>query len=138
MPKQSVLNPVINGNKRCTKCLVYKTVDEFPIQSISSTGIRADCKECAVKAERKRVYGITSEEYAELLVKQDGVCAVCFRPETNTFRGRIKQLSVDHNHLTGNIRGLLCSKCNTALGLLQENKLIIQSLIRYLNLAKVD
>lgn len=53
-------------------------------------------------------YGITIEQYNELLHKQKGCCALCDRPQTE-FKTR---LAVDHNHATGEIRGLLCAYCN--------------------------
>jgi hypothetical protein len=56
-------------------------------------------------------YGITPEEYDELLVSQNGVCAICGE-ECSTGR----RLSVDHDHETGRVRGLLCSKCNYGIG----------------------
>lgn len=75
------------------------------------------------RAERKRraraahgyrltkTYGITLEEYEEILAYQGGVCEVCRRAT-----GRTRRLSVDHDHKTGRIRGLLCGPCNKMLG----------------------
>lgn len=60
----------------------------------------------------KRGYGISYKEYAKILVGQGGVCAICKGNQTD----RYKNLSVDHCHETGAVRGLLCSKCNLALG----------------------
>ena len=56
----------------------------------------------------KRVYGITLDQYNEILEKQNGVCAVCQNPE----RAKNKSLAVDHDHKTGEIFGLLCFFCN--------------------------
>jgi hypothetical protein len=62
-------------------------------------------------------YGITVEKYDELLIKQNSVCAICGNPETAKSRtGNIRLLSVDHDHTTGAVRGLLCVSCNTAVG----------------------
>lgn len=55
-----------------------------------------------------RKYGITTEQYEELLKKQEHSCAICLRP-MSSFK---KRLCVDHNHKTGEIRGLLCNFCN--------------------------
>ena len=115
--------------KVCSKCGKRKQLDAFPFQGSKR---RADCKECAVKAERKRLYGISHKQYLELTAAQHGVCAVCFQPESATFHGKLKQLSVDHDHKTGKIRGLLCSKCNTALGLVDESCERLLSLIAYM------
>lgn len=114
--------------KVCTKCGVNKPLEDFPWQKGNR---RADCKSCALNAERKRNYNISHEDYVDLLTKQHGVCACCFKPESTKFRGKFRQLCVDHNHKTGKIRGLLCSKCNIALGLLFEDTTVIQSLLRY-------
>ena len=64
----------------------------------------------------KQTYGLTLEQYDEMLEQQDSVCAIC--GETNLDG---KRLYVDHNHETGKVRGLLCLKCNNRLGVL-ENK----------------
>jgi hypothetical protein len=66
-----------------------------------------------------RFYKVTPEEYDVWLQKQNGRCAIC---ETDTPRGRWACLAVDHCHMTGNIRGLLCSPCNTAIGALGDNE----------------
>lgn len=63
-------------------------------------------------------YGITVEEYETMLVEQDGRCAICGSAES---RGRGGRLSVDHNHETGEVRGLLCQPCNLALGTLEQH-----------------
>ena len=70
-------------------------------------------------------YGITLDEYEEMLAGQNGVCASCGTPPSG------RKLSVDHDHETGVIRGLLCQPCNTALGLLKESPDRIASLLAY-------
>jgi hypothetical protein len=85
-----------------------------------------------------RRHGLSLEEYQDLLIRQHGVCAVCFKAET-TVHGvskRIQPLSIDHNHLTGKVEGLLCSKCNTAKGLLDDSCERAQALINYLERSK--
>lgn len=59
----------------------------------------------------QRLYGISSEEYEELLIVQNGVCAICDKPELSGNR-----LAIDHCHRTGFVRGLLCVGCNRKLG----------------------
>lgn len=73
----------------------------------------------AVRALHLRsLYGITPEIYADMLASQGGVCAACGRsPEQE----RHKVLHVDHCHKSEKIRGLLCSRCNTALGLTEDD-----------------
>ena len=80
----------------------------------------------------KKTYGLSLEEYNQKLVTQNGVCAICKQPELSIRRGSYKSLDVDHNHETGEIRGLLCSACNAALGLLKEDAQRIESLLAYL------
>lgn len=75
-------------------------------------------------------YGLTSIQYAEMLGAQHGVCAVCNKPEASKSR---RHLTVDHDHKTGKVRGLLCSKCNTALGLLGDNTMLVDALGRYVH-----
>ncbi len=81
---------------------------------------------------RKSKYGITEEEFQKLLTLQGGVCACCGRPEISIQYNKLRSLSVDHDHRTGRVRGLLCSKCNTALGLLDENIDKCYMLINYI------
>lgn len=75
----------------------------------------------------KARYNLSLADYQELLLQQGGVCAICHRvPNTN------KNLVVDHDHITNQIRGLLCNSCNLALGLLKDNKETIKSALNYL------
>lgn len=75
-----------------------------------------------------RNYGITIEEYEETLILQGRCCKICKQHES----GFKKSLAVDHDHKTGKVRGLLCSNCNTALGLLKENLDLFENAVRYL------
>ena len=94
---------------------------------------RAKNREVLRDKERERRFGITRQEYAEMFHAQNGVCAICSQPETATRHGRIKALAVDHDHINGNVRGLLCADCNTGIGKLKENRDIMVSAIRYLD-----
>jgi DNA-directed RNA polymerase subunit M/transcription elongation factor TFIIS len=66
-------------------------------------------------------YGIDHHWYLEQFEKQNGLCAICGEPETafDTKQGRRRRLAVDHNHLTREIRGLLCGRCNKILFILE-------------------
>lgn len=66
-------------------------------------------------------FGITLAEYGELLLKQNGACAICKRAETDTRNGKVKALAVDHDHETGVVRALLCVACNTGLGKFRDD-----------------
>lgn len=71
--------------------------------------------------EAKRLYGIDPFTYETKLRYQQGLCAICLKPERAMRNGKPQRLSVDHDHQTGKARGLLCSACNRALGLLLED-----------------
>lgn len=78
------------------------------------------------KAMLKRKYGITLDEYNDMLEKQNGVCAICGQAKNET-------LAVDHDHKTGKIRGLLCGHCNHVVGFAKDNIDILDKTILYLN-----
>ncbi|GAC1471517.1 MAG: hypothetical protein PVSMB7_23360 [Chloroflexota bacterium] len=73
-------------------------------------------------------YKITPERYEQLFRRQGRVCAVCRQPPTMR-----RALAVDHEHTTGRVRELLCTKCNVALGLLGDNRYTIYSLLNYID-----
>ena len=77
-------------------------------------------------------YGITIADYTDMLLAQNGVCAICGLPETTMFRGKLRHLGVDHNHTTGKVRGLLCSNCNIGLGVFKEKEQSLRNAISYL------
>lgn len=79
-----------------------------------------------------RRYGITLDTYHQLYRIQNGVCAICQRPERRDARGVLEPLCVDHSHLTGRVRGLLCHHCNTAIGKLKDNVDLMRRAIAYL------
>lgn len=82
----------------------------------------------------KRNYGLSKEEFCFLEQEQNGKCAICDKEETYIdFRtNKIKNLAIDHCHDTGQVRGLLCKKCNTAIGLLGDSSLIVKKALQYL------
>lgn len=161
-PKPRVYRPlraplVGTAEKRCTKCKEIKTVDEFSVSRVATatTNVvyRSWCKPCAsttaldwfnANRERadenrrrwniKKLYGITVEEYDELLKKQGKVCAICGddEPLVHGRTGKQFRLAVDHCHTTGRVRGLLCQKCNRAIGLLRDNIDLLRKAADYL------
>jgi hypothetical protein len=72
-------------------------------------------------------YCLTSSEYKKMFKDQNGLCKICFKECISN-----QSLSVDHCHTTGKIRGLLCKKCNTALGMLEDNIVYFKNAIEYL------
>lgn len=77
----------------------------------------------------KRIYGITIEEFENMLKLQNNTCKIC--PTKHLDNN--KSLHVDHDHETGEIRGLLCDKCNRGLGYFKDNADFLESAIKYLN-----
>ena len=80
---------------------------------------------------RASVYGITKEQYWEMVDEQEGKCFICKLPERRVFKGRTTNLVVDHNHETGENRRLLCHACNAALGFLEEDTDRMKRMIEY-------
>jgi hypothetical protein len=80
----------------------------------------------------RKKYGIDIVEYQRMLVDQKGVCAICEKPETRVENGVIRMLSVDHNHTTGAVRGLLCSGCNLAIGYACDDPEVLTKAATYL------
>jgi len=85
---------------------------------------------------RKVFYGVDQIEYEQMLEEQGRVCAACRQPETYVRNGKTLRLSVDHCHETGLVRGLLCGRCNRALGLVKDNKMALAGLVVYLSKAE--
>lgn len=81
----------------------------------------------------KKLYGITEEDYLRMLAEQKGVCKICLQQETAKVRDKVKRLSVDHCHKTGEVRGLLCHKCNTTLGKYEDKIETFERFIEYLS-----
>jgi hypothetical protein len=80
----------------------------------------------------RKLYGISELQYRDMLEKQNHRCAICKNPETSVIRGQTLSLAVDHCHDTRVVRGLLCSNCNTAIGLLKHDPRLLTSAIDYL------
>jgi hypothetical protein len=74
----------------------------------------------AQDARRRRDYGLSRAEFEAMLRRQDGRCAICRKPERRKLYGKVSDLSVDHDHLMGQVRGLLCFDCNTSIGKLGD------------------
>jgi hypothetical protein len=74
--------------------------------------------------KRLKVYGLTHEAYIAMLERQGNACALCGKPETAKDRnGRIRALAIDHDHTTGEVRGLLCFRCNTSLSIVENGSI---------------
>lgn len=150
--------------KVCSKCKRRKHRSKFPKRANATDGLLGRCfvcynKEKAAWRERhpdtyKRItkkyrdadpdrirdnnlrnkYGIGLDDYNILLAKQNGVCAICRRPERmkNGKSGKVSPLAVDHCHTTGTVRGLLCFSCNVALGKFNDDHTLVKQALNYL------
>ncbi len=92
-----------------------------------------DCKKAFMQKNfRKYNYGITDEQYQEKLEAQNHACAICgSKHQAKTKNGK-ETLHIDHDHTTGNVRGLLCRECNLALGHMKDSTANLLRAIRYL------
>lgn len=81
-----------------------------------------------------RTYGITLEDYQTMVSWGDGKCSICAQEEKiiDKRSGKVRALAVDHDHKTGIVRGLLCSKCNRGLGMFNENIQLLEDAVNYL------
>ncbi len=86
----------------------------------------------------KKRYGVSLEEYNILLQLQNYCCAICNIHESKLKHGRNQYLAVDHNHKTGKVRGLLCYKCNSALGFVNDGIQNLKNAIKYLEDAECN
>jgi hypothetical protein len=124
------------SERKCWKCQVVKEISLFMRSKRQPSGYEYTCKSCRKQLNRrhslKKTYGITVEQYAEMLAVQDGCCAICKRSESRTRGSRAITLAVDHCHSSGSVRGLLCGRCNTAIGLLQDDVGVLRQAIEYL------
>jgi hypothetical protein len=87
----------------------------------------------AHRAKLVASYGLTEHQYEALIEQQGGGCAICSRPPATT-----RRLAIDHDHATGIVRGILCGRCNTALGLFDDNPQLLREAIAYLDTTPFD
>jgi hypothetical protein len=104
-----------------------------------SGNLRGTCKSCRsdfYKGKRARdtklrfKYGISHQDYLDLLEEQNGGCAICGAKAEEQYHG---VLDVDHNHETNEVRGLLCNSCNRAIGLLKDSPKKLRDAADYLD-----
>lgn len=105
----------------------YREANREHIRAKNKAWREANPDKCRCSDLRKN-YGITLEEYNQRLAEQDYSCKIC----NTTEPGHRGTFHVDHNHITGAIRGLLCHRCNTGIGLLQDSPTLLLSAHRYL------
>lgn len=114
-------------------CRAVKTPDAFYKDRRSPDGCASTCKVCRREYDLLRRYGLTRASYDALLTEQQGVCAIC--ATTDPGRGH-RFFSVDHDHSTGEVRGLLCNNCNVGIGMLlrdcRDSIPLLLALVKYL------
>jgi hypothetical protein len=126
------------GTKHCPDCGLIKKVEEFPRNKSARDGRGGYCKPCHNARTRRTTerlygggrnyhlkarYGITAAEYDVMLAEQGGLCALCHeRPAEH----------VDHDHVFGHVRGLLCSCCNQGLGNFRDQLTHLRAAVDYL------
>lgn len=110
----------------------YETNKKILLEKSREYRQRPEVKFKRKQYELNKTYNISVEEYDKLWESQNGVCAICGQPETSIREGKIKPLSVDHDHETGKIRGLLCNRCNRALGMFEDSPDLLLKASAYL------
>ena len=137
--------------KTCKVCGLIKPTDEF-YRASDQRYLQPDCKACHVEASRRyyhrlppeakarriatikaRKYGMTLDEMLAYVEQHDDNCDICGQPDT-THRNATwtRQLTFDHDHDTGRLRGMLCSQCNLALGRFGEDVELLRKAIDYI------
>lgn len=127
----------VQGLSMCFACGEEKPLSEFYPDKSKWNGVTNRCRTChkvaMSSATRKYRTGWTKEEYDEALLAQDGRCAICKKPESDLGRGgEVLALSADHCHATGKKRGLLCRRCNQALGKMEDDPKLLRAAADYL------
>ena len=136
-------NHPYKDGRTCPTCGEFKDATNYALERdvrcVGGIAMRSTCKPCTefrkYKGFMKKRYGITFEQYEELLVKQNFGCAICGSKVSNNVRTSGK-LFIDHCHTTNKVRGLLCSRCNHALGQFDDNVGLLYNAIYYLNAGK--
>lgn len=151
--------------KTCTRCHTDKPRSDFYAEAKKRDGLRSECKTCSAsrrrawRAEnleherayrrswyaenaakvndqiRQRRFGLAPGQYEEMLEAQGGRCAICRSTETGA--AHKTAFAVDHDHRTGQVRGLLCDPCNRGLGLLGDDPVRLVKAAAYLEALRV-
>lgn len=117
------------SNKPCHRCGKNKGPKFFDKKYCyrCTSAVKKDSSNKAHRARVAKVYGIEPEDYDRLYAAQGGRCAICRRAT-----GKTRRLSVDHDHISGRVRGLLCKPCNQMLGHARDDVDFFYRAMRYL------
>ncbi|MES0071861.1 endonuclease domain-containing protein [Mesorhizobium sp. M0058] len=110
------------GQRRCYRCEAWKPKDVFSLDSTRQGGHAPICKPCNSARSTRSRYGLSEEDFSSL--QAAGACPICERSGV--------PMEVDHNHRTGAVRAILCSRCNSALGMFCEDAELMRRAIAYL------
>lgn len=127
----------------CSLCKTEKPVEEFYKSLRDPKGHSSRCKTCCNSRKRQRQrtgynseynlktnYGLSLEDYEDMLDQCNNSCEICGKHADTE---RFGKLAVDHDHSTGEVRGLLCSSCNRGIGFLKDDPEVLRKAIEYLN-----
>ena len=129
--------------KTCPSCKVDKPISNYWKSQYSCIDCTKERQKTrwASRSPKKRLeqhlkykYGVSVDKLEETLQNQSNKCAICESelPDLLTYENRRRGYAIDHNHDTGEIRGILCLQCNTLLGMAKDSKEILLSAINYL------
>jgi hypothetical protein len=134
--------------KRCCTCHEWLPLDRYNKRINCWDGLQSICISCRSETHKKlkevdytmgrkqhlkRKFNMTEEDYLQKYLDQGGVCAICGGPPngvTKFYMGN--NFSIDHDHKTGEVRGLVCQSCNHGLGCFKDSPVLLQKAIDYL------
>lgn len=116
------------GSKVCRLCGKEKPLRDFYFRK-DTNSYRSECKSCLISKTRLQSTGWSPRDYERAWYLQEGKCAIC---GCELGSSRYTKPNADHDHKTGKLRGILCSQCNTAIGLMKDSPYRLESAIRYL------
>lgn len=127
--------PNSSGCYQCSACKGWKPPEDFNKNKNQKSGLHYSCRSCSKEHTRKynlpTKYGITAGEYAEKLLRQGGKCACC-QKRLEPDGKKMDRPCVDHNHNSGQVRDILCGRCNIAAGNLLDSHELADMVSSYL------
>lgn len=126
-----------DGCLECALCSEVKPISEFNRNNSKKRGYAYACKSCyslygGNHATRLRKYRITNQQYQQMRESQQDCCLICEKHESEVrAKKRVFGLYVDHDHVSGKVRGLLCSNCNLLVGWMEKQHLVLDNAISY-------
>lgn len=124
-----------DGLKICTRCDVWMPEDRFDKHPKASDGLNVHCQNCKAQKRRAGLYGMTRPEMDQFIASFGGRCAICSGAEPRD------RWAIDHDHTCcpgaqscGRcVRGLLCARCNLAIGMLNDDPIILRAAAQYID-----